>query len=332
MTGVADRSPGARYRYCVYGLTIDSDIPLALPHEGVGELGRVELCAGAATLFETATLAARFESRPDDWYQYGFLPDGASYVRWGDVGEFLVSAAGRRIMYRRFDRASFESFQVYMLGQALSFALIRMGFEPLHATAVVVDGRAAAFLGESGYGKSTLAACFLEAGFPVLTDDVLMLRDVAGAIVAYPGPSRIKLFPKAAAAFLGDIPPGVPMNTGAKKRILSLETRHGYGRPVALGAIYAIVPPTEARGYRDVRIETMTGRASALALIQGTFNRKVVNAARLARQFSASTMLAERLPVKRLSYPRVLAKLPEVVAAIVCDVTCANEEVAACAV
>ena len=58
----------------------------------------------------------------------------------------------------------------------LSFSLLSLGYEPLHATAVVVDGEAVAFLGDCGYGKSTLGAAFLARGFPLLTDDVLALE------------------------------------------------------------------------------------------------------------------------------------------------------------
>ena len=48
-----------------------------------------------------------------------------------------------------------------MLGQALSFALVKQGFEPLHATVAVVDDEAVAFLGHNAFGKSTLtgASC-----------------------------------------------------------------------------------------------------------------------------------------------------------------------------
>src|SRR5204863_102769 len=105
---------------------------------------------------------------------------------------------------RRFDGASAESFQVYLLGQALSFALVKQGLEPLHATVVVVDGQGVAFLGDNGYGKSSLAACFLEGGYRLLTDDLLLLKASGGDVLAYPGPPRIKLFPEVARRFLGD--------------------------------------------------------------------------------------------------------------------------------
>ena len=310
----------------MYGLTIDSDIPLALSPEGCGELGHVELCAEESVLFELVSARARIASRPNEWCRYGFLPDDSTYVRWDGVGEFLVSPDGRHIAYRRFDEASFESFHVYMLGQALSFALIRFGFEPLHATAVVIDGRAAAFLGRSGLGKSTLAAGFIENGFPVLTDDVLVVRDGVDGLMVYPGPSRIKLFPKVAGSLLRGYTMGVPMNTDTKKRILPLEHHHRYRDPVRLGGIYALVPPRELRGHHAVRLEVMTPRAAAIALIGGTFNSRVVGSARLTRQFAASTTLADRVPVKRLWYPRVLSRLPDVVKAIAGDLRHPEQE------
>src|SRR5439155_8977822 len=132
-----------------------------------------------------------------------------------------VAADGGRITCRRLEESSLESFQVYMLGQALSFALVRQGFEPLHATVVVIDDQAVAFLGDNAFGKSSLAACFLEAGHRLLTDDLLILQDSPnGGILAYPGPPRLKLFPKMATRFLGQTVNRVHLNADTAKLIL----------------------------------------------------------------------------------------------------------------
>jgi hypothetical protein len=89
-----------------------------------------------------------------------------------------------------------------MLGQALSFALVKQHLEPLHATVVEIEGEGVAFLGGSAFGKSTIAASFLSAGHRLLTDDLLVLQERAGTIWAYPGPPRIKVFPDVAGRFL----------------------------------------------------------------------------------------------------------------------------------
>lgn len=69
------------------------------------------------------------------------------------------------------------------------------GFVPLHASAIVHDGRVHAFTGTSGAGKSTLAAALAAHGMTLFCDDVLVLdlSDPA-QIVALPGPRRLKLW------------------------------------------------------------------------------------------------------------------------------------------
>jgi hypothetical protein len=197
------------HRYCVYGIVVLSDTPLALPEYAHDGLGEVECLSAPASVFLTAIQGAALDRESDSWYRYAVLDDGSTYVRWDAIGEFLVAADGRRITCRRLDQSPSESFQVYMLGQALSFALVRQRFEPLHATVVVDDDQAVAFLGDNAFGKSSLAACFLAAGARLLTDDLLVLHESSGRVLAYPGPPRIKLFPKMARRFLGDVATGV---------------------------------------------------------------------------------------------------------------------------
>ena len=68
-----------------------------------------------------------------------------------------------------------------------------------------------------------------------------------------------------------------------------------------------------------------------MALVKNTFNYRVVNSARLERQFKQTAQLVSTIPVKKLSYPRVLAQLPAVRDAILADLNSADEEQAACA-
>jgi hypothetical protein len=68
-----------------------------------------------------------------------------------------------------------------------------------------------------------------------------------------------------------------------------------------------------------VRIDEMTGRDAALVLIGAAFNQRFDTRDRLTRQFEAATRLAECVPVRRLSYPRLLSRLPDVVGAVLAD-------------
>src|SRR5206468_10962716 len=99
-----------------------------------------------------------------------------------------ISADGCFIAGRFFRENSIEAFRTYLLGQVISYALLKQGIEPLHATVPVIDGMAVALLGNSGYGKSTMGAAFLQVGARLLTDDLLVLRKQGDNWIAHPGP------------------------------------------------------------------------------------------------------------------------------------------------
>ena len=44
---------------------------------------------------------------------------------------------------------------------------------PLHGSAIEIDGKAYAIIGESGAGKSTLASALLNRGYKLISDDVI---------------------------------------------------------------------------------------------------------------------------------------------------------------
>lgn len=308
------------HRYSVYGVTLSSEIALPLPSAGDGALAHVQLARASADYFAAAVGPGRFDLEWAGWFQYLPLPDGRSYVRGREMGEVLISADGRHILCCPESSVPTESFYVYLLGQALSFALLMLGFEPLHATAIEVDGQAVALLAESGNGKSTLAAAFVAAGYSVLTDDVLMVHPSGRNFLAYPGPPRLKLFPKVAARLMGQVRDAAPMNRDTTKLVVPLDSGQTCGTAVPLAAIYELQPPRGTPGAQEVTIEPVAGRDAALALVQAAFNQRLVTRDRLTRQFSAAVGLAERVPVRRLAYPRLVSRLPEVVAAVLADV------------
>jgi hypothetical protein len=289
---------------------------LALPEQTHAGLMEIEVRAGLPAAFSRAIQGVALRER---WqgYHYACLDGGATYVRWSGLGEFLVSSDGKRILCARAPECSMEAFQVYLLGQALSFALVKCGLEPLHSTAIAADGEAVAFLGSSGFGKSTLAACFLAAGHSLITDDLLILQPGAGGMEAFPGPPRIKLFPEAARRFLGSVS-GVPMNSLTDKLVLPLESQARLSA-LPLRAIYAIAPPHNTGDAPDIRIEALSPREAFVALAGNTFNSLLADPDRLRRQVGETTRLLSAVPVKRLSYPRGLEHLPSVREAVLHD-------------
>jgi hypothetical protein len=302
--------------YCLYGLNIKSRWPLPGVKAIKSGPAVVELLEGTADLFGKAK--ADVALRPDAaaWYENGFLKDGSIYLHWPGLFEFLISPDGSRIAARFLGDTHWEAFQAYLLGQVLSFALIKQGIEPIHCTVMVIDGRAIGLLGDCGYGKSTLAAAFLQAGHSLLTDDLLVLKENGRGFLAYPSFPRIKLFPEIAAALLGDKINGTPMNPFTQKLIIPLGQEQICHISMPLQAFFVIRPPKPGLQGKRVTIRTISKRRACLGLIANTFNAKVTEPDRQTRLLAWASRLANRIPVKSLSYPRDLARLPEVVAAI----------------
>jgi hypothetical protein len=333
MANRAVSQPPRKFRsYRLYGVSISSDLPLPLP-EPRGwiepELCKLEIRLATEPISNILGPAATIQRSPFSAFYFSQMPDGSSYVRWDDVGEVLISKNGELITCRPFPQTESESFHVYLLGQALSFALVNKGFEPVHASAVAVGDQAIAFLGDCGLGKSTLAAAFLQAGHRLLADDLLILQTTARGIVAFPGPARIKLFSKVARKFLADASSGVPLNPKTHKQIIPLNNSQVCSEAMPLGTIYVLASPSKAHDS-GVRITSLTKREAFVRLLENTFNRVTVDPDRLRRNFEAAQALANVMPIRKLSYPRSLERLPSVREAILSDLCVEKSEIAAC--
>ncbi|MDP2996082.1 MAG: hypothetical protein Q8N47_01260 [Bryobacterales bacterium] len=229
-------SGGLARTYQVYGVHVRSQILLSLIEATGHAAPDVELVVGSPEFFATALQGASLVEIESGWYSIAYLPDGSTYVLWEDLFHFLVSADGHRVVCGDLGPSAAESFHTYLLGQALSFALIKKGFEPLHATCVAVHGHGVAFLGRSGYGKSSIAACFLAAGHRLLTDDLLVCRPSPEGLMVQPGPHRIKLFPEVADLFLDAGWRGIPMNPSTEKQVIPLGPSRPVSRPCLCAA------------------------------------------------------------------------------------------------
>lgn len=110
-------------------------------------------------------------------------------------GSYFVED-GQRITYAR-NGTSDRDLALFMLGTAWGALCYQRGLLPLHASAVICEGRVHAFTGISGAGKSTLAAALSERGLPFFTDDVLIIDPAeirADGARCYAGQKDMKLW------------------------------------------------------------------------------------------------------------------------------------------
>jgi hypothetical protein len=307
------------HNYYLYGFSLRSQWPLPCPQQKYNNLPEVKLLEGSASSFSDVYLETQKQVNPSPFFHYAHLPDGSIYIRWSGLFEFLISHDGRLIVGHPLNNANKEAFLNYLLGQTLSFAIVKQGIEPLHSTVVRVNDFAVGFIGDCGYGKSSLAAGFLQAGYPLLTDDLLVLRENNGCFLAYPGLPRIKLFPKIAKSLIGERVKGFPIDKSTSKLIFPLGRYQSVKTTSPLKVIYVLSPPKNGFRSQGVTIRKLSHRSAFLSLLKNTYNPLVTEPDRLKRQFALAHRVVSKIPFKLLSYTRTLKSLPLIREAILED-------------
>ncbi len=297
----------------LYGIRIRTPWPV----RGVAEFEDdwdVEFVADGTE--ELARAAAFVPSEQACWWaQYAALPDGGAYRRWTRLFEFLVTPDARRIYARLLSDADHEAMLAYLLVDALSFSMVRLGREPLHGTAVLTDRGVVAFLGDSGAGKSTLAALLVARGAQLVTDDMLILTRDRGTWLAEPGPPRLKLYRAMANITLGPTSGSMRMNPETTKLIVPVSATT---EACPLHSIYLLSNDDEHACRPSCR--QLTPGEALPRVLAHTAAHYPSDAVRLERQFTFVTTLVQQIPVKVLSYRRDTSAMSDVCDAVRADV------------
>jgi hypothetical protein len=178
------------HRYRAFGLTVASCLPLP---ELLPANGEAATASGADIEIAYAEVPAELPDAKARGLRFQASP-GRLLLQVDDVARYLVRD-GRRIEIARDPAADDDDVRTFLLGSAVGALLHQREDLVLHASAIIAGEGGVAFLGHSGAGKSTLAAAFRKRGYPVLTDDLCVVRPGAdGRMWAYPGFPQTKLW------------------------------------------------------------------------------------------------------------------------------------------
>jgi hypothetical protein len=195
--------------------------------------------------------------------------------------------------------------RAYILGTAMAFILRQRGLLVLHASCVARGDVAIAFLGGSGWGKSTLATAFHQQGYRLITDDVMALHLDTATPMVVPSFPEVKLLPDAMAAVGTDAMP--MLQSLSHKQIQRLETRFALG-PVPLKHLFVL----RAGDFNHIQ---PVPRAQAFSeLIQHSRAAKMLhNETCKIQHFHQCSRLAKAIPMAYLERPRSLDQLPQLI-------------------
>ncbi len=211
-------------------------------------------------------------------------------------GSYLVAGDGRRILCAPAVPAPWYWERV-LFSTALPLAALLRGLEPLHASAVEVEGRAVAFVGDRGVGKTSVAVRMMLRGAHLVSDDVLFLEPSPEQLTAYPGPGvlcvRDEEMQRLSAVARGRL----GRRLGHHGKTYILVERHP--RPLPLAALFFL---ERGASGSEVEIDRLTS-VDPRRLLGSTFVSLVGTRDRLARQLDVCSRLAETVPIFRSVSP-----------------------------
>ena len=247
---------------------------------------------------------------------------------WLDAGVFDLDAKRGKVTCVLYPDISPGAVEEVLRGPVCAFFLLERGFEPLHASAVALDGRCIAFAGAPGAGKSSLVAWLSRNGAQFLCDDILALRQKGGMVWGHPGLPQLRLEPPAARK-LGWRGHRAAGSSSSQPREKSKFPATPHRNPKRVARIYLLerVPFQKGRqrsktllggNIQDhrVQIQRLGPRQAFRALLKSTRNDSLDTPARLRRQMNLFALIARTVPVCRLRYPHDYAALPAVLAHI----------------
>lgn len=256
------------------------------------------------------------------------LADGA-YLRllYADSTEFILDRCGTELWVTWPSSQTVEDMATYLLGPVLGLVLRLREVTCLHASAVVVNGKAIALVGASGAGKSTTAAAFAKAGYKVLADDIVALDERSGAFWVRPAYPRIRLWDSSVEALYGS-KESLPLLTPTwDKRYLDLlnGSQRFQSEPLPLAAVY-LLDERSAESNAPF-IEALPDNQKVMTLVANTYANYLLDKSMRAAEFASLGRLCQQIPFRKVT-PHADAKfLPELCRVIAEDVhaQCSSE-------
>ncbi len=219
-------------------------------------------------------------------------------IDYHDGTRFWIDLNGASIWTEWGENSSFDDAVSYLLGPVFGFVLRMRGVICLHASAVAVDGRAIAFVGVPGAGKSTTAAAMVKRGHALLADDIVALTESADGFLAVPAYPMLGLWPEAVEALYGTANAAPASSENDEKRRVSLSSGQFASQALPLGAIFIL----EERRAEPVlpRIEKIAPQQALISLVANTYANLPLEREMRALEFAFLGRLLASVPVRRV--------------------------------
>jgi hypothetical protein len=229
---------------------------------------------------------------------------------------------GESIVLHPLKPIELEVLQGWVVGILMATLLRQRGLFVLHGSAVAKDGAAVAFLGGSGWGKSTLAAAFTERGYHFLTDDMLVLDMTGERPRVLPGHRFIRLHTDAASRLVGEIEALPTVSSYTTKRVRAVDRVSDEAFP--LEKVY-VLDTASAEAHA---VEPLGRQEALLHVVLHTRSKDLLTEPSVRTSHLAEcARLLQQVPVASLRRIRSLDALPDLLDTIEADLATLRLEV-----
>lgn len=228
------------------------------------------------------------------------------YVFPGFAGYLVTSEAV--ISCLPHEDCTMQMLRHLLLNQIIPRYLATIGKLVLHASAVTLNNSSSiAFLGNSGYGKSTLASSFHRYGAQLISDDCIQVDSDEHRVTAIGGVPEIRLFPDSMNAVFNESTGFTKYTpyTDKQQLVLRHEINEVVSTPRALKAIFLLNDPVNSPWNDEVLISPASGSTAIMAMINCAFSLDPSERKMVVRNFqSIGQAVSEHLSVFSLDFQR----------------------------
>ena len=302
--------------YHIFDISLESDIQLPELQEGTAREAVIKIMSGVDS--------KRVQCKPENFHEWQDADGGICMLsakiedkyllRFPELADFLISSSGDSVFYFPEPNIPEETIRHLILDQLIPRILGQQGHLVLHASAVQLsDGKVIVFLGDTGWGKSTIASSYYENGAQIITDDCLLIKVIDNNVFCVPNYYGLRLYPDSVEAIFKAEAQYQPVAHYTSKGRLILDTTEStIGEPIPVSAMFLLSDPSIGC-VDNVSINKIQGAKEIMAIVEQSFLLDIEDKAIISKQFMSASKVNEVSPILYgLSFPRQYEILEEV--------------------
>lgn len=284
------------YRYRVFGLRIKSQIPISY----------IPLVDDSWEDYDLSVVYGHVWDEGDP-----VLPHTQQRLTlyWKSIAKYRIEN-GKTITVQPYPDMHPKHIGQHLLRNAIIAAVLQRGLLPMHGFSFAIEMGAVLCLAASGLGKSTLATRLYQMGFPILCDDVTVLKLAQQKTQAFPAYPLISLTANAAKQLNIPLHHLDSLQPFSDKYILSVSDDY-QDTPLPLYAIYVI---GASPNITSPWLRSVTGTNVLRVLTNYTYRVGLARSMELFdKHFEAITQLGNQYTLHRIVKPLHNASIDRVV-------------------